>query len=236
MKYIFVALALFSVFSSFRCDSSGEVIDTVKSKHVKKLLSKNKEHVDEGLEKLEQHCPGVTNKLKEAIKSFVECDDKVDDALTICQQIQTSSINCTAPLFKVVDDCLPPKARGLPTLGLKSLVSVADFLCKQNGETIFELANPCLWGFAIVDAENESNVTTECDKKFATVIEEVNGLIEQNNPEQIPTKTEICNTITGFRSCVKTETVASCKCQKTQDAAIGLFDAFVAPCSHINEV
>mgnify|MGYP005984657635 CR=1 FL=1 len=120
-----------------RCDSSEEVIDKVKSKHVKKLLNQNKEHLDEGLDKLEQKCPGVTPKLKAAVKSFVECDDKVDDSLTICESIQSYTLNCTAPLLKVIDDCLPQNAKGLPTLGLKSLVSVADFLCKQSGEAIF---------------------------------------------------------------------------------------------------
>ena len=120
-----------------RCDSSEEVIDSVKSKHVKKLLTQNKEHLDEGLEKLEEKCPGVSEKLKAAIKSFMECDDKVDDSLTICQAIQSYTLNCTTPLLKVIDDCLPQNAKGLPTLALKSVLSVADFLCKQTGESIF---------------------------------------------------------------------------------------------------
>ncbi|WP_407810220.1 hypothetical protein, partial [Staphylococcus aureus] len=82
---------------------------------------------------------GVSEKLKSALVSFQECDDKADDSLTLCSAIQVYTLNCTAPLLKVVDDCLPDSAKGLPSLGVKSILSVADYLCKQTGESIFEL-------------------------------------------------------------------------------------------------
>ena len=135
-----------------KSDSSEEVLEEIKSKHLKKYLSSHKENIDEGFQKLEEHCPGVTEKLKvcqfivvsfgnpffqQAVKSFKECDDKADDSLTICHAIQSYTLNCTAPVIQVIDDCLPPRAKGLPKFGLESIVSVADFLCKQTGESIF---------------------------------------------------------------------------------------------------
>ncbi|KAJ3646779.1 hypothetical protein Zmor_024351 [Zophobas morio] len=228
MKLVFVVFAIFAVINSALCDSSEEVIENVKSKHVKKLLTKNKEHLDEGLEKLEKHCPGVGDKLKHAIKSFQECDDKVDDSLTICHAIQSHTLNCTKPLLDVVDGCLPQKAKGLPTLGVKSLLSVADFLCKQTGESIFELVNPCLWE----DDETEGGEETEneCEKKAVALAEKF------GDENTIPTQSEICSTATSLRTCLKEDVHKQCKNQKTQDAVLGLFDAIVAPCSHINEV
>lgn len=71
------------------------------------------------------------------MKEFHECDDKADESLTMCAAIQAYTLNCTSPLLRVVDDCLPQKAKGLPKLGVKSLLSVSEHLCKQTGESIF---------------------------------------------------------------------------------------------------
>jgi hypothetical protein len=133
-------------------------------------------------------------------------------------------LNCTAPLLKVVDDCLPDSAKGLPSLGVKSILSVADYLCKQTGESIFELGNPCLWE----DLEESNEQLDECEEKVKN--------FAKKHKETIPSKTEICSTATSLRTCVQTRATTTCKNQKTKNVALGVFDALVAPCSHINEV
>ncbi|KAJ3646777.1 hypothetical protein Zmor_024349 [Zophobas morio] len=219
-KYIFVAFALFAVFISVRCE---QVLEEVKPKYVKTLLTQSMEKFDEGLENLEETCPGVSPKLKAAVKSFIECDEKFDDSLTICESIQRHTFNCIRPLLQVIDDCLPQKAKGLPILGVKSLLSVADFMCKQTGESIFEQANPCL----LEDSE-ETNENNECKHKINQFIENYEG------KDDIPTRSEICTLATGFKSCVRRDVDGLCKNQKTRDVVNGLLDAVVAPCSNIN--
>ncbi|KAJ3626623.1 hypothetical protein MTP99_017319 [Tenebrio molitor] len=223
-KLLIIAFALFAVISIVRCSDSDEVLEKVKSKHLRKYLTDRREDVDSGLEKLEKHCPGVSEKLKSALVSFQECDDKADDSLTLCSAIQVYTLNCTAPLLKVVDDCLPDSAKGLPSLGVKSILSVADYLCKQTGESIFELGNPCLWE----DLEESNEQLDECEEKVKN--------FAKKHKETIPSKTEICSTATSLRTCVQTRATTTCKNQKTKNVALGVFDALVAPCSHINEV
>ncbi|EFA10008.1 hypothetical protein TcasGA2_TC012178 [Tribolium castaneum] len=224
-KFVFVALALLVAISTVQCDdSSEEVLEHIKSRHLKKYLHGQREHLDDGLEKLEKHCPGVSEKLKVAVKEFSECDDKVDDSLTICEAIHAYTINCTAPLLKVVNDCLPEKARGLPNLGMKSMVSVAEHLCKQSGESIFELVNPCLWE----DLEEANTEMDACEEKVKA--------LGQKYKENIPTQSELCSSITDLRTCIQKRATLSCKNQKTRNAILGVFDAAVAPCSHLNAV
>ncbi|KAJ3642516.1 hypothetical protein Zmor_025286 [Zophobas morio] len=220
-KQIFLALALFAVISSVECDSSEDLLEEVKFKHALQYVSTHKDDIKIGIQKLETQCPGVTEKLKQAIKSFKECADKVDDSLTVCQAIQSYTLNCTTPLLKVIDDCVPPKARGLPKFALESLVSVADYLCKQPGESIFELGNPCLWQ----DAEGEEH--EQCAKN----LKEISAKVEQS--DTIPSKEEICGVLTGVRVCVQSGVTANCQNQKTRNAVIGFFDAAVAPCKQI---
>ncbi|KAJ3642517.1 hypothetical protein Zmor_025287 [Zophobas morio] len=220
-KYIFVAFALFAVIGGVKSDSSEEVLEEIKSKHLKKYLSSHKENIDEGFQKLEEHCPGVTEKLKQAVKSFKECDDKADDSLTICHAIQSYTLNCTAPVIQVIDDCLPPRAKGLPKFGLESIVSVADFLCKQTGESIFELANPCLWE----DVEDEQE--DQCIEN----LKELSGKFGEK--DDIPSKIEICSATPTLRGCIQTRATTHCKNQKTRNAILGFFDAVVAPCKQV---
>lgn len=87
-KFIFITLAVFlgkqsfyflitrfktnlSAVNSVQCDdSSEEILQQVKSKHLRKYLTDKREDVDENLEKLEKHCPGVTEKLKVFCSTF----------------------------------------------------------------------------------------------------------------------------------------------------------------------
>ncbi|RZC36711.1 DUF1397 domain containing protein [Asbolus verrucosus] len=223
-KFIFVAFALFAVVSFVQCTDNDDYLEKVKSKHIRKYLRNRKDTLDSGLSKLEEHCPGVSEKLKDALVAFGECDDRVDDSLTICDAIQSATLNCTQPLIKVVDDCLPEKAKGLPLLGIKSVLSVSDFLCKQNGEAIFELLNPCLWE----DLEESNEQINECEEKVTSKLKQ--------HKDSIPSPSEVCSVVTSMRTCVRTRTEKTCKNAKTRNVAIGLYDAVVAPCSSINQV
>lgn len=69
--------------------------------------------------------------------SFKNCEENFDDTLTICQMLQSATLNCSEPVVKVITDCLPEKARDLPILSIKSFVSVAGYLCSILGESIF---------------------------------------------------------------------------------------------------
>ncbi|XP_063921726.1 uncharacterized protein LOC135136400 [Zophobas morio] len=222
-KYIFVAFALVVVIDSVRSDFSEDIIDNVKSKQVKKLLAENKHYIKAGLGKLEQQCPGVTQKLKAGIKAYQQCDEKSDDSLTICQTIETSNLNCTKQLIRVFDDCLPPMARALPTMALKALVSVAGFLCKQTGESIFELANPCFW-------EPPEQSDQVCEEKVNQFV----GKYAQS--EHGPTKAETCAVANSYMECIRDGLGGGCKNQKTKDVVYGLFEALMSPCRNLSAV
>lgn len=121
---------------SSESESSEEVLQRIKSKYFKEYLKENR-LLEAGSQKFKQICPGQEEKLRQSLVELQKCDDSVDNSLTICESIQTSVLNCTKPLLDVLDSCLPAKAKGLPTLGVQSLVSVSNYLCKLNGESIF---------------------------------------------------------------------------------------------------
>ncbi|RZC33796.1 hypothetical protein BDFB_011479, partial [Asbolus verrucosus] len=225
LRYFYLTCITIIAVNFIHCLDSGEVLEKVKSKHIRKYLEAKKDTVDSGLSELDEICPGVSEKLEDAVINFLECADKVDDSLTICEAIQSATLNCTQPLIKLVDDCLPAKAKGLPSLGINSFRSVSEYLCKQSGESLFELLNPCLWE----DAE-DSSATAQCERDLETRMDKfVNGT-------SLPSTTEVCSFATSVRNCLKLDGEKSCKNQKTREVALGLVDAIVAPCSAINEV
>lgn len=70
----------------------------------------------------------------------MKCEENFDSTLTICQIIQSATVNCSAPVVKIITDCLPEKLQDLPILSIRSFVSVVGFLCESLGESIFGMS------------------------------------------------------------------------------------------------
>ncbi|XP_063921658.1 uncharacterized protein LOC135136347 [Zophobas morio] len=173
---------------------------------------------------LRNDCPGFSERIDKADVQYEECAARIfsNESTLMCTKMETLTLNCMEHVYsKIVDDCYGEQSKGVFSLVLQSFASVFEYLCKQTGETLIELSRSCLWN----DLEEKTESLSRCEE----VIKEKAMWYRDHGFAT----TTICRDLSGFRDCIKTRVTITCKCNKTREAFVGLYDASIAPCKNI---
>ncbi|XP_044271279.1 uncharacterized protein LOC123015560 [Tribolium madens] len=181
-----------------------------------KRFSKQIHVEDSDKEETDELCPNFDKNFDNAWILAEECIKNIDNNLTMCEQVKKYTPNCTQPLVEAIQECIPV----LPGLAVKSFMSVVDHFCKETGENLLELSNPCFWKTFLEDDEK----LKKCER---TIYNELENIIEDS-----PSQSQLCSVLTNSQSCLH-EITDSCKSVKTRNAFMGLYEAFMAPCSNV---
>ncbi|XP_063922175.1 uncharacterized protein LOC135136699 [Zophobas morio] len=176
------------------------------------------------LERLQDECPRFSEKFDNAEVRYEECVGRTlsDESTLVCNKLETMILNCTQHVYsEIVDDCVGEKAKGVFSLVLQAFASVVDYLCKLTGEILLELDRSCLWN----DLEEENESLTRCRK----IIKEKTLWYTEHGFNT----TGICRDLSNLKDCLKTRLTINCKCNKTQEFFLGLYDAGIAPCRSV---
>ncbi|XP_045472949.1 uncharacterized protein LOC123679617 [Harmonia axyridis] len=215
MKQLILAVCCLAVFSSVSCTSNRELMH--KFKYLESYLQE-RQAIDEVSSRLEQICPGSKVKFEEAVDEMKTCADKIDEtAETSCSIMKNRMPKCLEPLIRVLRDCMPEGSKEIPEFFVNSLLQGIDYICKTDGEHIFELGNTCLY---------KPNPALEvCVRKLRMRLAtyERNGLGVE----------AICSTLHYMKPCLKSHLSLSCGSPISREAVLGFYDAFSAKCKTI---
>ncbi|KAK9890724.1 hypothetical protein WA026_012072 [Henosepilachna vigintioctopunctata] len=209
-----VIFCLVAVLVSVNCGSGDDLMKHFKLKYVEAYLQQ-RQALDQVGSRLEQICPGSKTKLETAFDEMKTCADKIDEtAETSCSILKNKAPKCIEPVMKVLKDCMPQQSKEVPQFMLNSLLKGVDYICKTDGEHIFELGNVCL--------HRQNPMTLTCKRKLTMRLQTYhrNGLGVN----------DICSLMKYMRPCLKTHFSYSCGSAVTQEAVLGLYDAFLSNC------
>ncbi|XP_057669967.1 uncharacterized protein LOC130902127 [Diorhabda carinulata] len=225
MKYFYLLCLTISICGVTFGLSSEESVD--ERVQLMKDYFKNRVQIQNVRKKFESICPNYGHKFELALLKVQTCEGLIDknEEETVCSGIKNHLEECTQPIVAVLEDCLPEKSKELPRFTVKTAVELSNYICKSDGEHIFELSNPC-----IMDQNFRLN---RCILKTRSRL--------QQYVNSTPSKSEICEFIKSMRQCFKRHVDLSCNNVITRDSFIGLFDAVIKQCDtkledSVNEV
>ncbi|KAJ8918618.1 hypothetical protein NQ315_013124 [Exocentrus adspersus] len=172
-------------------------------------------------DKVETICPGYGTKFETAMEKIQECTNAIEeDSETMCSAIKNHLEKCSKPIVNLFEECLPQKSRDIPAFVIKSMLATSDYLCKADGEHIFEIYNPCI--------RSMNYRTQRCLRKIQSKL--------QQYDETKPSKDEVCDFMGSFRGCLEAHLHHSCGHVKTREAFLNLFDAAKSACQSVPDL
>ncbi|RZC42082.1 uncharacterized protein BDFB_012423, partial [Asbolus verrucosus] len=154
----------------------------------------------------------------DALSKLKECTSEIDENTeTACSAIKNHFLRCSKPLVKLLETCLPEQSKEVPNLVFQSVNSAITYLCKTDGEHIFELANTCVF--------KTNSRSIRCERRLKTKFQQY-----KNKP---PTKNDICELANSFKPCLHNHLQDSCGNQITRESFMGIFDALTVPCKTV---
>ncbi|XP_044754627.1 uncharacterized protein LOC123313709 [Coccinella septempunctata] len=215
MKVLIFVVCCIAALNYVACSSNDQIMH--KLKYVETYLQE-KQAIDEVGSRMEQICPGSKLKFEKAIEEVTTCGNEIDEtAETSCSIIKNKMPKCLEPVMKVVKDCMPEGSKEIPDFILKSFLQGIEYICKTDGEHIFELGNTCLY---------KPNPTLDvCGRKLRMRFHryEKNGVGVE----------DICSTLHYMRPCLKSHLNLSCGSPISREAILGFYDAFSSKCKTI---
>ncbi|KAJ8940683.1 hypothetical protein NQ318_017733 [Aromia moschata] len=220
LSSVIVFLAVASMAMATVMTSSEELMENIKLNMLKNYLNE-RQAINVLKENTERICPGYGDKIERAFTKVENCVNDIDEeSETMCSAVNNNFEKCVNPVVSLFEECLPEKSKDLPSFIVKSFISVSDYLCKTDGEHIFELSNPCI--------RNSNYRTQRCVRKIKSKLQQYNS--------KMPTKEEVCQFLQSFRGCLQSHLQASCGPHKTREAFLSLYDASVKVCDQSSVV
>jgi hypothetical protein len=168
----------------------------------------------------EELCPGKDDELDDALAQLKECADEVDqNTETACSAIKNHFLRCSKPFLELLENCVPEKSKEVPKLVFHAVNSGISYLCKTDGEHIFELANMCVF--------KTDYRMMRCERRIKSKLQQ----FQKNSP----TKTDICEMANSYKPCLYNHLQSSCGNRITREAFTGLFDAMTSPCKTVQD-
>ncbi|KAL3269578.1 hypothetical protein HHI36_008642 [Cryptolaemus montrouzieri] len=217
MRGFVLVICLVAAISSATCTiQSEDVSSRLRLKYLQAYLQE-RQAISELGDKVEEVCPGSKTKIEDAIDELKSCADKIDQTQeTSCSIAKNRLPKCMEPIIKVVRDCMPAESKGLPDFFMKSVLKGVEYICKTDGEHIFELGNMCLY------KQNPTSMT--CKRKFQMRMQTY-----QRNGGGIGVE-DVCSMMDYMKPCLKSHLSLSCGSTITQEAVLGIYEAFMSNC------
>ncbi|XP_063921738.1 uncharacterized protein LOC135136409 [Zophobas morio] len=219
MKIVVAIIGLFAVINVATCylSPSYRTSDTSMSTSKYMQYLRERSQIERLRTQMESICPGKDDELDEALTKLKQCSNEVDEnAETACSAIKNHFLRCSKPFIELFESCLPEESREIPRLVFEAINSGVAYVCKVDGEHIFEFANTCIF--------KNNYRSMRCERRVRTKLQQF-----KNKP---PTKTEICELAQSMKPCLHNHLQESCGNGITRESFMGMFDAVTAPCNN----
>ncbi|EFA10007.1 uncharacterized protein LOC661814 [Tribolium castaneum] len=220
MKSLIIALASFAVFNLATCQYSSFPVSSSSDSARYLQYLRERSQTERLRHEFESLCPGKDDELDNALYELKKCSDQIDEnSETACSAMKNHFMRCSKPMSSLLESCVPEESKGVPDLVFASVHSAVNYLCKTDGEHIFELANHCVY--------KTNYKTMRCGRRMRTKL--------QQFKKKSPTKSDICEFAQSMKPCLKEHLDESCGNAITKESFMGMFDAMMAPCSGVSK-
>ncbi|XP_018568673.1 uncharacterized protein LOC108908959 [Anoplophora glabripennis] len=214
MKWLACCVAVLAVVGLVQCLTSSEEMVNLKVQMIKNYM-RERQAISSLTTKVESLCPGYGSQFETALNKVEQCTNGIDeDTETMCSAVENHFERCSKPVVKIFEECLPEKSKDVPAFIIKAILSVSKYLCKTDGEHIFELSNPCV--------KSQNYRTQRCLRKLESKFQQYSSTF--------PTKDEICQFTSSFKGCFESHLLHSCGHVKTRESFLNVYNALQSPC------
>ena len=214
MKTNFVAICLFAIILTAKCESSeesSEYSEQLKALKSHKMYSEAKKYCNFDEETL----------LNETIK-LGECITGLNWNMTVCSLYQSQIPDCIEPYLKTFESCVKGTGADLPRFIKDIFVASTKYICTVSGESVMEIFNFCTF--------EDSKYDDEITQKFISSFEKF------KEGEELPSKSHVCTFFTETKTLFVDAIHDTCYNPVTRKFHEGLIDAIISTCDGENEI
>ncbi|CAG9761088.1 unnamed protein product [Ceutorhynchus assimilis] len=224
-KFLILAVAALAALQFVTCQNEDDALaDNLPASYDNmdklKLMIQYRRAISELESKVEKICPGHGYKVENVTMEMTSCVEQFkEDEETICSLSQKMLERCMSPLEDLLVECIPSPSKAIPPMVTSMMKKLNRYVCRINGEHIFEFANPC---FKHINAK-----TQRCILRFSAKLE------DRQRRKEYPSAQDACELMDTFKPCFQSHLNTACRNPITRETFLQAFDEVASVCTEI---